>query len=167
MIFGNLEFANRYDFLNEKLQKCFAYIKENNLKSFENGVYHIDGDDLFVNIVEYTTTTIENRFFETHKKYIDLHLMLIGEEEIHLNFLHNMTIKEEYSEEKEMILLEGNSIENSNSYVRLTENDFLICYPEDAHCTGVQTSKPQTIKKAIFKIIVEADFDGNRVEITS
>ena len=44
-------------------------LKENNLKSFENGVYHINGEDLFVNIVEYTTTTIENRFFETHKKY--------------------------------------------------------------------------------------------------
>ncbi len=155
MIFGNLEFANRYDFLNKKLQKCFSYIKENDLKNFENGVYHIEGEDLFVNIVEYTTTTIENRFFETHKKYIDLHLMLTGTEEIHLNFLQNMTIKEAYSEEKEMILLEGNTVQDGNSYVRMTENDFLICYPEDAHCTGVQVNEPQTIKKAIFKIKVD------------
>lgn len=155
MIFGNLEFANRYNFLNEKLQKCFSYINENDLRTFENGVYHIDGEDLFVNIVEYTTTIIEERFFETHKKYIDLHLMLTGEEEIHLNFLQNMTIKEEYSEEKEMLLLEGNSVQDANSYVRLTDNDFLICYPEDAHCTGVQVNAPQQIKKAIFKIKVD------------
>lgn len=155
MIFGNLEFAHRYNFLNEKLQKCFAYIKENDLRTFENGIYHIEGEDLFVNIVEYTTTTIENRFFETHKKYIDLHLMLTGSEEIYLNFLQNMTIKEEYSEEKEMLLLEGNSTSSGNSYVRLTDNDFLICYPEDAHCTGVQAGSPQTIKKAIFKIKVD------------
>ena len=50
-----------------------------------------------------------------------------------------------------MILLEG----SANSFVRLTENDFLICYPEDAHCTGVQADAPQTIKKAIFKIKVD------------
>lgn len=151
MIFGNLEFANRYNFLGEKLEKCFNYIKENDLKTFENGVYHIDGDNIFVNIVEYTTTTIENRFWETHKTYVDLHLMLTGKEEIHLNFLQNMTVKEEYVAEKDMILLEG----SANSFVRLTENDFLICYPEDAHCTGVQADAPQTIKKAIFKIKVD------------
>lgn len=151
MIFGNLEFANRYNFLNEKLQKCFAYIKENDLRSFENGVYHIDGDNLFVNIVEYTTTTIEERFWETHKAYVDLHLMLTGVEEIHLNFLQNMKVEEEYSPEKEMILLSG----SGNSYVRLTDNDFLICFPEDAHCTGVQSGAPQKIKKAIFKIKVD------------
>ena len=151
MIFGNLEFANRYNFLSEKIQECFNYIKSNDLKAFKNGVYHIDGENLFVNIVEYTTTTIEERFWETHKKYIDLHLMLDGAEEIHLNFLQNMTIKEAYSEEKEMILLEG----SGNSYVRLTDDDFLICFPEDAHCTGVQADAPQTIKKAIFKIAVD------------
>ena len=77
--------------------------------------------------------------------------MLTGKEEIHLNFLQNMTVKEEYVAEKDMILLEG----SANSFVRLTENDFLICYPEDAHCTGVQADAPQTIKKAIFKIKVD------------
>lgn len=151
MIFGNLEFANRYNFLGEKLEKCFAYIKDNDLRTFETGVYPIDGDNIFVNIVEYTTTTIENRFWETHKTYVDLHLMLTGAEEIHLNFLQNMSVKEEYVEKTDVLLLEG----CGNSFVRLTDNDFLICYPEDAHCTGVQVNTPQTIKKAIFKIKVD------------
>lgn len=151
MIFGNLEFANRYNFLNEKLQRCFAYAKENDLKSFENGVYHIDGDDIFVNIVEYTTTTPENRFWETHRTYIDIHVMLTGTEEIHLNFLQNMTEKQPYAEKEDMLLLEG----TKNSSVRLTENDFVICFPEDAHCTGVQVDEPVKLKKAIFKIKVD------------
>ncbi|MBE6022440.1 MAG: DUF386 domain-containing protein [Cellulosilyticum sp.] len=151
MIFGNLEFANRYDFLNEKLQRCFSYIQENDLRTFENGVYHIDGDDIFVNVVEYTTTTIENRFWETHKTYIDIHVMLTGTEEIALNFLQNMTEKQPYSEKEDMLLLEG----SKNSSVCLKENDFLICFPEDAHCTGIQVSEPQKLKKAIFKIKVD------------
>lgn len=151
MIFGNLEFTNRYNFLNEKLQKCFSYIKENDLRTFENGVYHIDGDNIFVNIVEYTTTTPENRFWETHKTYIDIHLMLTGTEQIDLNFLQNMTEKQAYSEKDDMLLLDG----SKNSSVCLTANDFLICFPEDAHCTGVQVNEPTMIKKAIFKIKVD------------
>jgi len=151
MIFGNLEFANRYDFLNEKLQRCFSYIQENDLRTFENGVYHIDGDDIFVNVVEYTTTTIENRFWETHRTYVDIHVMLTGTEEIALNFLQNMTEKQPYSEKEDMLLLEG----SKNSSVCLKENDFLICFPEDAHCTGIQVSEPQKLKKAIFKIKVD------------
>lgn len=151
MIFGNLAFTNRYNFLNEKLQKCFSYIYSNDLRTFKNGVYHIDGDDIFVNIVEYTTTTPENRFWETHKTYIDIHFMLNGTEQIDLNFLQNMTEKQPYSEKEDMLILEG----SKNTSVCLTENDFLICFPEDAHCTGVQVNKPKLIKKAIFKIKVD------------
>lgn len=147
MIFGNLKFDKRYNFLNEAILKCFNYAKENDLKSLETGSYPIDGDNLFVNIVEYTTTTKENRFWEAHKAYIDLHLMLTGLEQIDLNFIQNMTEKD-YIEKDDFLPLEG----SVNSFVHLNENDFLICYPEDAHRTAIQVDAPITIKKAIFKI---------------
>lgn len=147
MIFGNLKFDKRYDFLNEAVLKCLRYAKENDLKSLETGSYPIDGDNLFVNIVEYTTTTQENRFWEAHKAYIDLHLMLTGLEQIDLNFIQNMTEKD-YVEKDDFLPLEG----PVNSFVHLSKNDFLICYPEDAHRTAIQVDTPITIKKAIFKI---------------
>ena len=62
MIFGNLNFVKRYDFLDEAILKCFEYASPHDLKSFDTGSHPIDGDKLFVNIVEYTTTTAENRF---------------------------------------------------------------------------------------------------------
>lgn len=150
MIFGNLAFHNRYNFLNESLQKCFKYVQENDLKALPTGVYQIEGDDIFVNIVEYTTTTPENRFWETHRTYIDLHLMIDGLEQIDLNFLDNMTQKE-YVAENDFLPLEG----TLNSMTHLSNNDFLILYPEDAHRTGVQVDAPQSVKKAIFKIRVD------------
>lgn len=58
------------------------------------GRHPIDGDRLFVNIVEYTTTTPENRFWEAHRAYLDIHLMLDGAEQIDLNFIQNMAQKE-------------------------------------------------------------------------
>ena len=73
--------------------------------------------------------------------------MLNGTEQIDLNFVPNMTVKE-FKENDDMYLLDG----TKNSSVCLKNNDFLICFQEDAHCTGIQVEAPTAIKKAIFKI---------------
>lgn len=147
MIFGNIENQKEYDFLEDKIKECFTYNKENDLMSFDTGRHDIKGDELFVNIVEYETTKPENRFWEAHKYYLDLHLILDGKEQIDLNFLKNMTLGE-YIKEEDYQKIEG----NKNSSVTLSQGDFLICYPNDGHMTAIAVDKPQKIKKAIFKI---------------
>ena len=150
MIFGNLKNISEYAFLGQQLQKCFAYVKENDILSYETGSYPIEGEKLFVNVVEYTTTEKENRFWEAHRKYLDVHVMLSGQQQIDLNFIANMTQKE-FEAENDFLPLEG----EANSHVVLTKDDFLICYPNDGHMTAIKVKEPVTIKKAIFKVLVE------------
>ena len=76
MIFGNITQEKTYAFLPEDLKECFAYAKEHDLVSYEKGSHPIDGERLFVNVVEYETTRPENRFWEAHRNYLDVHLML-------------------------------------------------------------------------------------------
>ena len=87
MIFGNITQEKTYAFLPEDLKECFAYAKEHDLVSYEKGSHPIDGERLFVNVVEYETTRPENRFWEAHRNYLDVHLMLDGQEQIDLNLL--------------------------------------------------------------------------------
>lgn len=152
MIFGNIENLNEYTYLDENIKKCFEYAKNNDLLSYDKGCHKIDGDNLFVNIVEYETTEKEDRFWEAHKKYIDVHLLLEGSEKIALNFIENLEQKE-YEEESDFLPLEG----EPNSYVELKKGDFLVCYPEDAHMTALKVKEKENIKKAIFKVIVRQD----------
>lgn len=147
MIFGNISNLAEYDFLSKAIKECFAYAQSHDLKSYDKGSHEIDGERLFVNIVEYTTTTPEERFWEAHKNYLDLHLMLDGTEQIDLNFINNMELKE-FVPKDDFLPMDG----EKNSSVVLTNGDFLICYPADAHRTAVAVTKPVTIKKAIFKI---------------
>ena len=149
MIFGNIKNLNEYSYLEEQIKECFEYAKTHDLASYEKGTHAIDGERLFVNIVEYTTTTPENRFWEAHRKYLDLHLMLHGPEQIDLNFLQNMDVKE-FVEKDDFVPMDG----EKNSSVILRDGDFLICYPADGHRTAVEVDGPQTIKKAIFKILI-------------
>lgn len=147
MVFGNIRDLDAFGFLAEDIRRCFDYARENDLLSYEKGSHPIDGDDLFVNIVEYETTTPENRFWEAHRQYLDLHFMLRGPEQIDVNFIDNMAQKE-FVEKDDFLPLEG----DPNSHVVLNEGDFLLCYPADAHRTAVQVGSPAVIKKAIFKI---------------
>lgn len=150
MIFGNIKDLEDYGFLPEDIKRCFAYAAEHDLMQYEKGSHDIDGEDLFVNIVEYETTAPENRFWEAHRKYLDLHLMLKGPEQIDLNFIDNMDQKE-FVEEDDFLPLEG----PVNAHVVLAEGDFLICYPKDGHRTAVAVGEPAAIKKAIFKIKIK------------
>ncbi|MCI6677010.1 MAG: YhcH/YjgK/YiaL family protein [Clostridiales bacterium] len=150
MIFGNLKQLNEFKYLDEAIKECFHYASEHDLLHYEKGSHPIDGDRLFVNIVEYTTTTPENRFWEAHRDYLDLHLMLNGCEQIDLNFIDNMEQKE-FVPKDDFLPLEG----EPNSHVVLRDGDFLICYPNDGHRTAVAVNEPQAIKKAIFKIRIQ------------
>lgn len=149
MIFGSMKHLGEFSFLEEGVKECFRYACNNDLNSYEQGRYEIDGDRLFVNIVEYTTTTPENRFWEAHKKYLDVHVMLKGQEQIDINFIDNMRLKA-YKPEDDFQSMEG----EKNSMVVLNPGDFLVCYPKDAHRTAVAAREPELVKKAIFKVCI-------------
>ena len=149
MIFGNIHNLKEFPFLEEQIKECFTYAKEHDLASYEKGSHAIDGDRLFVNIVEYTTTIPEKRFWEAHKNYLDIHVMIHGTEQIDLNFIQNMDVKE-FVEKDDFLPMDGEKY----SSVILRDGDFLICYPSDGHRTAVAVNGPETIRKAIFKVRV-------------
>ena len=68
MVFGNIRDLKDYSWLEEEVLKCFKYAQEHDLMAYEKGSHEIDGDDLFVNIVEYETTTPQNRFLLCYPK---------------------------------------------------------------------------------------------------
>lgn len=147
MIFGNMNNLDEYLFLEEQVKECFIYAKEHALVEYEKGSHEIDVERLFVNIVEYKTVKAEERFWEAHKNYLDVHLMLDGREQIDLNFIQNMELKE-YVPKDDFLPMDG----EKNSSVILSNGDFLICYPNDGHRTAVVAGESQKIKKAIFKV---------------
>ena len=151
MVVGNISDLKDFSWLVEGVQKAFEYAKTHDMLSYEKGRHDIDGEDLYVNIAEYETTAPENRFWEAHREYLDLHFMLRGPEQIDVNFIQNLR-QEEYVPKDDFLPLFG----DPNSSVVLNEGDFLLAYPADAHRTAVAVEgKPAVIKKAIFKIRIK------------
>ncbi len=147
MIFGNINDLEEYPFLEEAVKQCFEYAKGHDLAGYEKGRHDIDGERLFVNIAEYETEEAKKRFWEAHRAYLDVHLMLDGTEQIDLNFIQNMDVKQ-YVPEDDFLPMDG----EKNSSVILRDGDFLICCPSDGHRTAVAVGGSEKIKKAIFKV---------------
>lgn len=147
MTYGNVCYEAAYGFSEDGLGECFAYAREHDLRTFPAGIHEIDGKRLFVNIVEYTTTTPEERFWEAHREYLDIHILLDGEEQIDVAFVESMK-QGTYVPEDDFLPMEG----KKSGCVVLHKGDFLICYPHDAHRTAVMADQPSIVKKAIFKL---------------
>lgn len=147
MIYGTIGKNDTYDFLNGRLEKCFAYIKEHSLEKMELGRYELEGDDLFMNLQEFETMPSEGRTYEAHKRYLDLHYIVNGAEKIDVNFLGSMKL-ESYDEEKDLAILTGEAA----GTVILRKGDFCICYPSDVHRPAGMEYRPEKIRKAVFKI---------------
>lgn len=151
MIFGNIGQEKTNKILPEEIRACFQYVKAHDLENKEKGSYQIDGDAFFFNLVEYETCALEERFWEAHRKYIDVHIMLRGQERIDVNFIENM-LQKPYEEKDDFLPLTGDAA----GYIDLSHSgDFLICYPDDAHRTAIKVKESGKIKKAIFKVLLK------------
>lgn len=146
MIFGQIDRIEQP--LSQGVKDALDFATSHDLLQFEKGSHEIDGENLFVNIVEYETTSPENRFWEAHKDYLDVHVPLRGEEQIDLNFVSNMTVKG-YEKASDFVSMDG----TENASVVMGPGTYLVCDPQDAHRTAVAyKGNPQPIKKAIFKV---------------
>ena len=106
----------------------------------------IKGEEVFFNLDEYETKPTQK--LEAHKKYIDIQVVVTGEEYMGYTNIENTTVTEEYDEKRDVLFLDGNV-----DKVLATNKNFIIFYPEDAHMPALSVTEPQKVKKAIFKIL--------------
>ena len=97
MILDKIANQDIYIPIHKGFQQAFDFIKNNDLNTVELGKHTIDGEKVFVVIMEYLTQDISECKSETHKKYIDIQYMIKGEENIGLRTLHNETATTPYN----------------------------------------------------------------------
>ncbi len=148
MIIDNLANAEKYISLNKDFKLVFDFLKNNNLADLECGRHELRGNEVFFNLQEYETKPVQK--LESHKKYIDIQVPIIGEEYMGYTNINNTSVSESYNEEKDVMFLNG-----SVDKVKADNKTFIIFYPQDAHMPALCTNSPLKVKKAIFKILIK------------
>lgn len=146
MIIADLSQSKRYESLHPAFAKVFEYVKNHDLLNAELGKIELDSDNLFIINAEPECLSKENQVLEYHQKYLDIHILLTGEETIGWKNLANCTDeKAPFDTENDFGLYQ----DTPTTYVTLRPNEFAIVYPEDAHAPIIGKGK---IRKLVVKV---------------
>jgi YhcH/YjgK/YiaL family protein len=149
MIFSSLSQSDRYAALHPLFQRAFDYIRDTDLFAIAPGRYNIVGDDLIAIVEKVQGKTKEIAKLEAHRKYIDIQLVLDGDETMGWKPLADcLNPISEHSMEKDIRFFN----DAPASWIAVPPDHFCIFFPEDAHAPLVATG---TVRKVIFKVAVK------------
>ena len=147
MILDKLSAANAYRGIHPRLDGVLDRLNEAFLATVGPETMELEGDKLYVTCFTYETLPREETFFEAHKRYLDVHLMVQGEERVELASPGGLTL---FEHQGDFYAYRG---EAEQSLV-LRPGSFLVVFPEDAHRIKIQVNGPETVSKVVFKVLV-------------
>lgn len=150
MIYDRFENVACYFKEGEPLHKALMYAGKLD-PATPDGRYEIEGEDLFSLVMTYETSPAEDRRFEAHTQYIDVQIVLEGEETIGFALDNDMAPVEEYSEENDVVFLET---PKDSSVLVMKPGYFAVFYPHDIHRPNCVLREPQKNRKVVVKVKV-------------
>lgn len=133
---------------NKYYQQALAFIQENDLYAMEPGKHLIDGEHLFVNIVDSQLKTPQQARLEVHDKYIDIQVPLSKAETYGVKPRTLCTMPEGEMDSVKDILFYKDPVEET---VTVEAGGSITFDPDTAHAPLIGEG---TIHKAIFKVEV-------------
>lgn len=137
------------DIYSQVPQAVKSFIKQLD-KDIECRKYQIS-DTSYANVETYETKKHECCFFEAHKNYADIQILLSGTERIDYADIDKLEIKIPYDANKDIMFFQ-NSVSESCS-VTLDGSNFVFLFPDEAHRPQMSCSDfSQIVKKVVVKI---------------
>jgi YhcH/YjgK/YiaL family protein len=148
MILDVLENAHRYQALNEGFAKAFDFLLHPDLKELPVGKYEIDGDRVYAMVSKNAGRRKEDALLETHKKYIDIQLVLAGTDD--MGWKPKSLCKKpagEYDQKNDEQIF----TDEPDAWISTQSGAFVIFFPEDAHMPLISSGQ---IHKVVVKVAV-------------
>lgn len=149
MIVGNIHHLQSW--LPQELREAIEHIKAHVSETTEKGKHDIDGNRLFYLISEDMTEPFEKRRAEYHARYLDIQIVLKGQEGMTFSTLPAGTPETDWLAEKDIAFLPKGEQEKT---VILNEGDFVVFYPGEVHKPLCAVGAPAQVRKAVVKLLV-------------
>ncbi len=110
------------------------------------------GNGMFALEQKFISKERSDCFLESHIKYIDIQLIVTGEELMECCDIHKCKVLEKYDKEKDLIVYENFDEMNK---IRLQPGDFAIYFPQDIHLGCQKVNTPTLCTKTVIKMPIE------------
>lgn len=113
------------------------------------GSYELQGDDIFMNVMQFVTQQPEQKKAELHQQYIDIQVLLAGEERILFGMTGSARQCEAIHAEEDYQLC---SQIIDEQMITLKPGMFAIFMPGEPHKPGCVVQTSTEIKKVVIKV---------------
>jgi biofilm protein TabA len=99
----------------------------------------------------YPARTRPEGFFESHRQYIDVQILVEGEELMEVEDISRLAIGEAYNPERDFIKYRDTA---AASVLKMRTGDVAVFFPEDGHMPSLQWRGPGLVRKSVVKVPV-------------
>ncbi|MEI6106451.1 MAG: YhcH/YjgK/YiaL family protein [Opitutae bacterium] len=99
----------------------------------------------------YPTKLRPEGFFESHRKYIDVQVIVAGEEVMEVEDIARLIVTDAYNPERDFLKYADTA---TASRLRLRAGDMAIFFPVDGHMPGLQSAGEELVRKTVVKVPV-------------
>lgn len=147
MIYAKNEHALDYRGIHPNLDLALEHIRQDFLSRLGERREDLLPGEVWCTKFTYETLHGEECFFEAHKKFLDIHLMLSGSERVEI--APPTSLEPLYSRpDDDFYAYRG----QGHYKLELFPGDFLVVFPGDAHKIKMRASGSRQVTKAVFKI---------------
>ncbi|MCI9330932.1 MAG: DUF386 family protein [Oscillibacter sp.] len=147
MIYAKHKDALAYRGIHPNLDLALEHITPEFLASVGSERVELKGGDVYATRFTYATVPAEESFFEAHRKYLDIHIMVEGSEGVEI------APPEALDEFDRVEANDFYAYRGRGDYkLALSPGDFLVVFPGDAHRIKMQLDGPKTVSKVVFKV---------------
>lgn len=159
MIITNVNNEIQNKSLAKDIRFCIEFAKknENKILSLVNGSYDVGYNNIKMNLGKYFTKKENDKFWESHKKYLDVQIMINGTEKVAINDIRDMEVKS-FDEEKDLTILEGDKAFD----IIMKTGDVLVFFPNDVHKPELNVSEnddSENIRKIVTKVVFKIEIN--------
>lgn len=99
----------------------------------------------------YRTKPRSEGFFESHRAYIDVQVIIAGEEIIEVADIGVLQLREDRTPGKDLLVYH---LSSTASLLRLRAGDAAVLYPIDGHMPSISTEHAGLVRKIVVKVPV-------------
>ncbi|WP_438479652.1 YhcH/YjgK/YiaL family protein [Oleiharenicola lentus] len=99
----------------------------------------------------YNTKQRPDGFFESHRNYIDVQVIVEGEELMEVEDIARLTVTQPFIEDRDFIKYAHTDLA---SVLKVRAGDATIFFPEDGHMPSLQWKGPGVVRKTVVKVPV-------------
>ncbi len=149
LIKDTIKNLNTYSTISENFGKAARLIESIDLTDLSAKNYGASGDDCYAFLTSFDLKELDDVKYEAHERYCDIQLVLDGEEGIFVADRSNLTICDEYDEQKDIMFYQ-----DTDHFTKLTlkPQEFAVFFPWDAHKPCCRVGEAKHSVKLVVKV---------------